>query len=373
MFKQEFHAAGDNINHGSKFGSKPIEALVDVECIEGLKLMNTWGAEFHNVLNESVCRGHLRRVELLVEAGATLKRPPAMEPCSCDSCDDDTKTRIKALLGNQGVVAAVSIALVFEGALCLQRSGESCSSFYTGGYDDHRFFQAVRAHDLECMKEFHAAGDNINRGLKFGAKPIEALCYDTNLEGLKLMISWGAKFFRALDQSVCRGQPQCVKVLLEAGAVFGRMPHPEPCSCRRYDCDDGIKNIVKDLLTCAVWTRVAKSSGGSQAGECWLREHVPKGKKADGLNSGRNACSILSPGTDFPSEDGHVNQGVVDITKNNEECCKLCNADTRCEAWTRIKSDTEYNREGECWLRSYVPNGVLNDNTDSGRKAPVPK
>ncbi|GMH33285.1 hypothetical protein BSKO_01119 [Bryopsis sp. KO-2023] len=242
-----------------------------------------------------------------------------------------------------GVVAAVSTALLFEGALCRLRSGEPCSTFYMDRYYTPRFIDAAAANDLECMKEFRAAGDDINAGTKFETMAIEELCYDTYLEGLKLMISWGAKFYRALDQSVCRGQPQCVKVLLEAGATWGREAEI-PCSCIQYDCDDNTKKIIKDLL-----------DGGTGGGD----------------GSGYS-CGVLYD-TDFPSSFGILNDGKQDITDTNGECCALCTSNPWCESWTRIKSDTEYNSEGECWLRNYVPTGVRNDNTDSGHKARIPK
>ncbi|GMH33295.1 hypothetical protein BSKO_01129 [Bryopsis sp. KO-2023] len=313
-----------------------------------------------------------------------------------------------------GVVAAVSIALVFEGALCRERSGEPCSTFYTDGYYTPRFIYAAEHYDLECMKEFHAAGDNINRGTKFETVAIEALCYDTRLEGLKLMISWGAKFYRALDVSVCRAQVQCVQVLVEAGAVFGRMPPTEPCTCAEGGCDDATYRRIEGLLgggggsgggnscglldntdfpsswgvlndgrkdrtnsngdccakcasnpSCAVWTRIDVS------GECWLRKYAPKAKARDGATSGVNSCSTVSQNTDFPSKDGILNDGKKDITKDNAACCKKCNADYNCQAWTRVKYDTYDSRIGECWLRSYVPNGVYEGSTDSGQKASV--
>ncbi|GMH33268.1 hypothetical protein BSKO_01102 [Bryopsis sp. KO-2023] len=241
------------------------------------------------------------------------------------------------------VVAAVSIALLFEGALCRERSGEPCSTFYTDGYYTPRFLYAAAANDVECMKEFRAAGDDINAGTKFETMAIEELCYDSHLEGLKLMISWGAKFYRALDQSVCRGQPQCVKVLLEAGATWGREAE-DPCTCTRYGCDDNTKKRIKDLL-----------DGGSGGGD----------------TSGYS-CGVLF-NTDFPSTEGILNDGTQDITDTDGECCAMCTSNPWCEVWTRIKSSTEYNTEGECWLRSYVPNGVSNDNTDSGYKALIPK
>ncbi|GMH33269.1 hypothetical protein BSKO_01103 [Bryopsis sp. KO-2023] len=301
------------------------------------------------------------------------------------------------------VVAAVSIALLFEGAQC------QCSATYKKGYYTTRFLAVAKACDIKCMKEFHAAGDNINAGSKFDYKPIDALVDRNCIEGLKLMVSWGAKFHYALDESVCNGCFECVKVGLAKvlcqyefklfGTLFlGLFVFLQPQFCEfnagglftcgvledfDFPSTEGILNDGKQDITandkeccemcasnpsCAVWTRVTKAFDGKKVGECWLRNFNPGFTPyTAGFNSGRNSCSILSKNTKLKG-DSYLNDGKKDITESNEECCRMCNADNWCESWTRFKYDTDNNRKGECWLGTNIPDGVAEPSADSGQK-----
>ncbi|GMH37234.1 hypothetical protein BSKO_05107 [Bryopsis sp. KO-2023] len=116
---------------------------------------------------------------------------------------------------------------------------------------------------------------------------------------------------------------------------------------------------------CKVWTRIKGNFGGSTSGECWLRSFRPAQKACSYCDSGVNSCGVLG-NTDFPSKDGLLNNGQ--FTKSNAECCRKCNTRSDCKAWTRIKKDTKYNKAGECWLRSFVPNRKYCAECDSGFK-----
>lgn len=119
-------------------------------------------------------------------------------------------------------------------------------------------------------------------------------------------------------------------------------------------------------------------------------------------------CTVVTQ-TDFPSKNGVLNDGIKDITASDDMCCKLCTDRSGrykslvlwcicnlnalhgwilqtvlndmvfwiffldCQAWTRIQRKTQWNKEGECWLRSFVPPGKPCSFCNSGFKAGTSK
>lgn len=319
-------------------------------------------------------------------------------------------------------VAVLLIALASQGVLSgdPRPEGEACSSFYQSsrrGFGT-RFEKATENGDLTCMKEFHNAGDDVDRWNRFGYASIHSTAFAGNIEALKLLIQFGADLNRvtqdgtALQIAACRGYLDYVKLLLSAGAdktlvdPNSETPLSKVCQCQScddatakqlrdllgggcaiqsntdYPSDNGILNNGKNDITstneeccqlcannprCKVWTRIKGTPGGSTVGECWLREFVPASKQCSWCDSGLNSCGVLVE-SDYPSTDGLLNDGKNTITSSNAECCKKCNENSECKAWTRIKWDTEYNKKGECWLRNYVPERKYCAHCDSGFK-----
>ncbi|GMH33296.1 hypothetical protein BSKO_01130 [Bryopsis sp. KO-2023] len=326
-------------------------------------------------------------------------------------------------ISQKGFLAAVFIALAWHGALCRpRRDGESCSSAFQPSHKGFGtpFHQATDYGDLECMKEFHAAGADVDAWDRNGEAPILATAFDGNVEALKLLIEFGANLNKVqystgtpLAAAACRGFLEYVKVILAAGADksftnnAGVHPLDEVCKCG--NCSDDTAKQLRDLLgggcaimagvdfpsqtgilnngknditktneeccqkcanhpSCKVWTRIKDPIGGSQIGECWLRDFKPSQKPCRWCDSGLNSCGMLGE-TDFPSSSGILNDGKSDITSSNAECCKKCNERSDCKAWTRIQSDTQFNKAGECWLRNFVPERKFCAECVSGSKA----
>ncbi|GMH37259.1 hypothetical protein BSKO_05132 [Bryopsis sp. KO-2023] len=333
------------------------------------------------------------------------------------------------LVSKESVAAFVLISLGLHGASCARRpDGEPCS-FYNvdknssagrrGGLGN-RFQLATEEADLVCMREFHAAGDNVNSGNRFGATPVHSSAYIGSIDALKLLIEFGADLNRvhpldgtALSAAGCRGFLEFVKVLLAAGAdksitnIDNESPLWKVCQCS--SCSDATKRELRNLLgggcsiisnfdfpskqgilnngknditstneecctkcannpSCKVWTRIKSSAGGSAVGECWLRSFRPAIEECFWCDSGVNSCGGILVNTDFPSSGGVLNDGSTDLTNSNAECCRRCNERSDCKAWTRIKKDTEHNKAGECWLRDTIPDRKFCAECDSGSK-----
>lgn len=86
---------------------------------------------------------------------------------------------------------------------------------------------------------------------------------------------------------------------------------------------------------CKVWTRTKRAvSGGSQVGECWLRNYQPAALKCDYCDSGVMSCEVYD-NIDYTTTDDILNKGGPSaITDTNEDCCALCYGSAR----TRLHS-----------------------------------
>lgn len=299
-------------------------------------------------------------------------------------------------------------------------AAKSCSEQYKNSVKgfNTRLQYAVDDNNYSCVKEFLDAGDDPNRWNRFGARAVSDAAISGNADIMKLLLEYGANADGAyageppINLAACRGHEAVVKVLVEAGVSKarrgrdGKTAAETACTCVEggscpkdailsllasknpgvsfntdYPSSDGILNNGANDLTssnmecwelcsktqgCKAWTRIKQTQpNGSKAGECWLRNYEPEPKNCDYCDSGVTECAVLY-NTDYPSQGGVLNSGKNELTANNAECCALCRANPKCKAWTRIKSSTEYNQEGECWLRDYIPDRKYSGVSDSG-------
>lgn len=116
-----------------------------------------------------------------------------------------------------------------------------------------------------------------------------------------------------------------------------------PCACKPRvgifaSCSNGftiywIYWILKRSLTfssgCKAWTRIKRSvSGGSQEGECWLRDHQPKAKLCNSCDSGTLDYTVYTQ-KEYRSKDiiGY-NKPAYTKVYSNKLCASLCYADS---------------------------------------------
>ncbi|GMH37719.1 hypothetical protein BSKO_05592 [Bryopsis sp. KO-2023] len=135
-----------------------------------------------------------------------------------------------------------------------------------------------------------------------------------------------------------------------------------------------VATAVAEVIARAVASALATVKGGKSVAETDAEAEANKGPgqatvetKSKAKSPGGTSCRILM-GIDLPSE-STINNGSEDITGSDAECCSLCDSRSDCNAWTRITRDTEWNQEGECWMRNSVPGKVNKDFTNSGVKS----
>jgi hypothetical protein len=101
-------------------------------------------------------------------------------------------------------------------------------------------------------------------------------------------------------------------------------------------------------------------------GTCWLKQgladSIPRANIVSGLN--HMTRPDLERGVDRPGKDYKSFQPNSPMA---EECADYCRQDAACRSFTYAQPNIAGGR-GRCYLKSEVPNGVLNASTDSGVK-----
>merc|ERR1712087_526585 len=98
---------------------------------------------------------------------------------------------------------------------------------------------------------------------------------------------------------------------------------------------------------CHAWTWIDGSH------ECWLKSWVPDESQwtsEDGVTSGLRTSAPPSRCSGSVGKNSHgTNLRQADWSNVAADCCKQCDGDSACRAWTWIDGSHE------CWLKSWVP------------------
>jgi len=120
---------------------------------------------------------------------------------------------------------------------------------------------------------------------------------------------------------------------------------------------------------CHAWTWIDGSH------ECWLKSWVPDESQwtsEDGVTSGLRTSAPPSgcSGSGSVGKNSHgTNLRQADWSNVAADCCKQCDGDSACRAWTWIDGSHE------CWLKSWVPDQsqwASEDGVTSGLKGSAP-
>ncbi len=125
---------------------------------------------------------------------------------------------------------------------------------------------------------------------------------------------------------------------------------------------------------CQAWTYVKPGTQGPKA-RCWLKNEVPDPVENDDCISGLKAApqTTVQTGSTRGME-YNINRNGFDFkdmelkTDDPKLCMNACNRESRCMAWTYVKSGVQ-GESAHCWLKDQVPEPTEDENCISGVKA----
>jgi hypothetical protein len=124
---------------------------------------------------------------------------------------------------------------------------------------------------------------------------------------------------------------------------------------------------------CRAWTLVKPDAGGM--GSCWLKDSIPPEVREDCCISGLKGAGGGQGGAQTAGQrfEHDVNRAGYDYRDfaparaSAVECAQACGRESRCRAWTWVKSDHEP-PSGHCWLKNTVPEPGADECCVSGLK-----
>lgn len=137
------------------------------------------------------------------------------------------------------------------------------------------------------------------------------------------------------------------------------LARPDPALCQAACRKDS---------RCLAWTYLAPGGSGEKA-HCWLKGEIPDPVENEQCTSGLRGAGIvdeagLEPITNRPGGDFRD----LDLASPDPVLCqKECNRSRRCLAWTYVRPGAE-GEAAHCWLKSEVPEPVLDESCVSGVK-----